>query len=74
MANKVTMSLLESARAEIDREDAEAVREEIKKYLKLKRWDRIRHPVFQRGVYYGGAIVALMFLVSIFMFGPIFCK
>lgn len=67
-------TLLTRAKKEIDEEDEQVAMEELKKYLKMGRWDRVRHPVFQKGLLQGFITACIMFTVLIFILGPIFCK
>ena len=57
--------LLEEAVQRIDDEDHEAALEELQKYLKMGRWNRITHPVFKKGFTRG--MCAGIFITSIIL-------
>lgn len=62
--------LLDQAKNEIDKEDHDAAVEEMKKYLKQGRWDRLNNPVFQRGFRNGFIAASIVWAIILFLFGP----
>jgi hypothetical protein len=66
--------LLEEIIEEIDAEDAAAIKEEVKKYIRKGRWQRVTHPVWQRG-YWAGTVSTILAVGLFFLLvGPFFCK
>lgn len=72
MSNAEVQKLMDEARAEVEREDREAAVQELKEWIKKGRWERLRHPVYQRGIWHGMASAAIMFTMLVFLFGPLF--
>lgn len=66
-------TMIEKAIEEIDKEDAEKAMEELKKYLRKGRWERVRHPAFQRGLWAGTASTVIFFVMLWLVIGPFFC-
>lgn len=62
--------VIEQAQQEVDEEDRRAAIEELKKHLKKGRWERIRNPVYQRGIWHGLMCACIMLAVLAFLLGP----
>lgn len=62
--------LIRQAMEEIEEEDRKKAEEVLKLYLKKGRWERIRNPIFQRGLWRGAIAASIWWVFLYFIIGP----